>query len=237
MERARYILLWISQTNRLAPPGLSGTHRRQQWWLPFYHITLRQHTSQRPMTNDSPFTTSPYDNTPHNNERQWLPFPTTTMTPLSPHHLTTTHCYDKVYVYLFSYQLQREKRTNKRRGNMFIKGRWMHGGAYIICRRQTTISYLWLDKIQGRTLTNLSISLNPGDRSDPARPPMTISGRQNHKKADICWTNCCRTFNPAQEPHSTWNSDIYWQITRWITIINTGEMGRYSGQGDYMHIT
>ena len=59
----------------------NDSHSQQQQWLPFHHITLRQHISQRQMTNDSPFhhddspfTTSPYDKTPHNNKWQQLPF-------------------------------------------------------------------------------------------------------------------------------------------------------------------
>ena len=44
-------------------------------------LDCQEHTGDN--NDDSPFTTSPYDNTPHND--QWP------MTPLSPHHLMTTH--------------------------------------------------------------------------------------------------------------------------------------------------
>ena len=51
----------------------------------------------------------------------------------------------------------------------------MRDGAYIMCRRQTVISYLSPDKIQP---TYLFTSIDPGDRSDPA----WINGRQSFKQ-------------------------------------------------------
>ena len=77
---------------------------------------------------------------------------------------------------------------------------------YVFDKEKLFISVL---SQQGRTLTGLSISIDSSDRSDPAHPPLTISGRQNYKKMNICQTTCRRTFYPAQEPRSTWNNNIY----------------------------